>query len=256
MTQDRADYSEISKVYDSARRLDKPHIEWWLKRLAEAGELGPGRRLLDLGCGTGRWTIPLVERTGCEAVGVDNSPDMLTRARVKDHTGWIEWLLGDAHAPSVPAESFDCALMSLMLHHLDEPLVAFRSAFAALRPGGVLLIRQGTLDQILDDPAHRFLPEAVTVDRKRTPFWVEVESWLSEAGYDGVAAETVQIPTVNSPEELLAESEARVCSVFRLIPEQAYARGVARLREYIEHHRDDPWLLKDDMTLFVARKPQ
>jgi len=252
----KADYSEISKVYDAARGPDKPHVEWWLAKLAEAGGPGPGKRLLDLGCGTGRWTIPLAERTKCEAVGLDNSPEMLAKARAKDPAGRVAWLLGNVVAPPVARETFDCALMSLMLHHLDRPFAAFRAARQMLKPGGVLLIRQGTLEDIIDDPAHRFFPEAVTIDRKRTPFRVEVEAWLAAAGFADIAVEPVRMRTHSSPHEWLPEVEARVCSVFRLMSDEAHARGLARLREHIEKQPDDPWLVGESMILFTARKPR
>ena len=255
MAERKADYSQIADVYDAARGPDKPHVEWWVNRLAEAGELGPGKWLLDLGCGTGRWVILLVERTGCGAVGVDHSPEMLAKARAKDAEGRVKWALGDVCAPPVLNETFDCALMSLMLHHLDDPLVAFRAAFAALRPGGVLLVRQGTLEQIADDPAHRFFPEAITVDRKRTPLRSEVEAWLREARFADVQPDVVRQRFQDSPEEWLLEVEPRVVSVLRLIPDEAHARGLARLREYINAHPQDPWLVEHSMTLFVGRKP-
>jgi len=189
-------------------------------------------------------------------VGIDKSPEMLARARSKNEKACVRWVLGDVHLPPVLSESFDCALMSLMLHHFDEPVVAFRAAFDALRQGGMLLVRQGTLEQIMDDPAHRFFPEAVTIDRKRTPLRVEVEMWLTEAGFKDVEAEVVHLRTHNSPEEWLLEAEPRVCSVFRLISDEAHARGLARLREYIRTHPDDPWLVEEPMTLFTARKPE
>lgn len=255
MTGRRADYAQISEVYDAARRNDRPHVEWWLRRLAEVGGLRTGTRLLDLGCGTGRWTIPLVERTGCHAVGIDSSPEMLAKARAKGQTGRITWLVGDVNAPPVPPESFDCALMSLMLHHLEQPVIALRAAFAALRRGGVLLVRQGTLEQIIDDVAHRFFPEALTIDRKRTPLRAEVDNWLTEAGFDHVTAEPIRRPTHKSPHEWLLEAEPRVCSVFRMISDEAHARGLARLREYIDAQPDDPWLVEEELTLFVARRP-
>jgi ubiquinone/menaquinone biosynthesis C-methylase UbiE len=256
MSREKADYSEIAGVYDAARTSDRPHVEWWLAKLAQAGGLGRGTRLLDLGCGTGRWTIPLAQRTGCRAVGMDNCREMLDQARAKDAKGRVTWLLGDVAAPPVAAGSFDCALMSLMLHHLDDPLAAFRAAHDALKPGGVLLIRQGTLEDILDDPAHRFFPEAITIDRKRTPFRVEVETWLRQAGFEDITVETVRQRTHNAPEEWLLEAEPRVCSAFRLISDEAHARGLARLREHIREHPDDPWLVEESMTLFTARKPR
>jgi SAM-dependent methyltransferase len=230
-------------------------VEWWLAKLAEAGRLGPGKRLLDLGCGTGRWTIALVKRTGCEAVGLDNSRGMLKRAAGKDDTSRSAWVLGDVMKPPAAARSFDCALMSLMLHHVGDVVGCFREASDRLRQGGVLLVRQGTLEQIVDDPAHRFFPEAITADRKRTPFRVEVESWLAEAGFEDIRAEVVRLRTHSSPEEWLPEVEQRICSVFWLISDEAHARGVARLREYIGSHADDPWLVEESMTLFSGRRP-
>jgi len=248
----RQDYSGIAGVYDGARPIDRPHVGWWLARLAQKGGLGPGKRLLDLGCGTGRWTIPLAERTGCAAFGLDASREMLARAREKDRGARVLWLLGDAHAPPLRPGSFDCALMSLMLHHLADPPRAFRAAHSLLRGDGVLLVRQGTLEQILDDPAHRFFTEAVEADRRRTPRRAEVEASLAAAGFTRVEVEEIRLRTHNRPEEWLVEAESRVCSVFRLVGPEAHARGLARLRDHVREHPDDPWLLEESMTLFVA----
>ena len=54
----------------------------------------------------------------------------------------------------------------------------------------------------------------------------------------------------------LLEAEPRVCSVFRLISDEAHARGLARLREHVREHPDDPWLVEESMTLFTVRKPR
>jgi len=258
MTQEKADYSEIAEVYDRARPGDSPHLEWWFERLAEVGRLGPGKRLLDLGCGTGRWTIPLAERTGCDAVGVDSSQEMLERARQKDRGGRVAWLLGDVERLELESESFDCALMSLMMHHLEDHLSTFRGVLRVLRPGGIFLVRQGTLDQIADDPWHRFFPEALTIDRKRTPLRAEIEWWLREAGFELIEVEEVRQLTYRDRADLgrmLAEVRLRVPSVLRLISDEAFERGRGRLERYVEEHPDDRWLRETLFTLFSARKP-
>jgi ubiquinone/menaquinone biosynthesis C-methylase UbiE len=252
----KPDYSQASKHYDAARRADKPHVSWWINKLLDAGNLCSGKRLLDLGCGTGRWTIPLVEKSGCEAIGIDTSSAMLGQARAKDVTGRIEWRLGDAHSPDVSEASFDCVLMSYVLHHLHDPLQSFRAVFSALKPGGAFLLRQPTLDQIIDDPAHRFFPEAVTIDRQRMPFGAEITDWLKKTGFERVAVEPVRMKTNNSPQDWLLEVKPRVCSTFHLMSDEAFANGLALLREYIVAHPDDPWLMEDSMSLFSAYKPK
>ena len=155
----------------------------------------------------------------------------------------------------VEPESFDCALMSLMMHHLEDHGAAFREVFAALRPGGALLIRQGTLAQILRDPVHRFFPEAVAIDRRRTPFRSEVEWWLQEAGFDPVEAEEFKQTSYPSNERFLKEMRLRVCSVLRLMSDEAFEAGLRRLTRYARTHPEDSSLRQDLFTLFTARRP-
>jgi ubiquinone/menaquinone biosynthesis C-methylase UbiE len=253
---EKADYSEISEVYDQARTSCSPHLQWWFQRIAELAQLAPGRRLIDLGCGTGRWTIPLAERTGCEAVGLDNSPEMLEKARQKDTANRVTWLVGDVEHLEPHLQSFDCAFLCLMLHHLDDHVATFRGIREILRPGGLLLVRQGTLEQIMNDRTHRFFPEALTIDRKRTPLRAEVEHWLREAGFDNITSEEVTQTTYQTNERLLTEIGLRVCSVLRLLPEEAFERGLKRLEQHLAAHPDEPSLKQDLFTLFSARRPR
>jgi SAM-dependent methyltransferase len=145
--------------------------------------------------------------------------------------------------------------MSLMMHHLDDHLETFRQVLDLLRPGGLFLIRQGTLEQIMDDVFHRFFPEALAIDRRRTPFRAEVEYWLGEAGFEDVHAEEVTQTTYQSYERLQKEVRMRVCSVLRLIGDVAFERGLRRFDEYVEQNPDDPWVKQDMFTLFSARRP-
>jgi ubiquinone/menaquinone biosynthesis C-methylase UbiE len=270
MTAGKADYSEIAEVYDEVRKDDLPHIVWWQTKIAMEGKLGPGKRFVDLGCGTGRWTIPIARRTSCEAVGLDSSEAMLAKARAKDAGGLVTWVQGDCEKLETPPpyppspytergaqwrESFDCALMSLMMHHLEDHLGTLRGVFRVLRPGGVFLIRQGTLEDILRDPMHRFFPEAVTIDRKRTPFRSEIERWLDEAGFNPVKVETLKQHTYSSNMRLLEEIEKRVSSALRIIDDEAFAAGLARFKAYLRRPAGDPSLRESFFTLFVARKP-
>jgi SAM-dependent methyltransferase len=113
--------------------------------LLEAWDLaGPGRRVLDLGCGTGRMTEALA-RSGAEAVGVDMVPGMLAAAAARcaglpgarlvptDGRG----LAAFAHA------AFDLVLAVDSFPYIVEAGLATRhvgDAACLLRPGGHLLI--------------------------------------------------------------------------------------------------------------------
>lgn len=250
------DYAPIAEVYDRTRPTDRPHVEGWLRRLIEVGELTAEKRLLDLGCGTGRWSLPLAERTGCRVVGVDNSPEMLAKARAKDTTGRCEWLAGEAADPPVARGSCDCALMSLLLHFLPDRPAVFVAVRDRLRPGGILIVRQPTLEQVAGDPIHRFFPESLEIERRRTPLLREIEFGITEAGFDLTRVEATRVRSCNAMADWFRELELRVPSILRMLPDDIYHRGLERARRYMAEHPDDATLLDSEMTLFVARKPK
>jgi ubiquinone/menaquinone biosynthesis C-methylase UbiE len=250
----KADYSKIAEVYDQARLHDGPHIRWWVDRMAEAGELGPGKRLIDLGCGTGRFTLLLAARTGCEAVGLDSNEGMLAKAREKDVEDRCAWVVGNVEQLELEPESADCALMSLLMHHISDCVETFRGVLRLLRPGGVFLIRQGTLEEVADDFIHRFYPETLALDRRRTPFRAEIALWLQKAGFAEVTIEPTVRQVYERNEQMLAELRLRVPSALHLISDEAWQAGLARAEEYVRQHPDNQWLRESRMTLFVARR--
>lgn len=103
---------------------------------------GPIHALLDLGTGTGRM-LELLAPLATRAVGIDQSPQMLSVARVRiERAGlhYVQLRQGDIYAIPVEPNFYDLAVMHQVLHYLDDPLRAIREAARALRPGGRLLI--------------------------------------------------------------------------------------------------------------------
>ena len=98
-------------------------------------------RVFDAGCGPGLFAEEFVGRGAREVVGVDASPTMveLARERVKDRATFrvhdlqepLEWLEPD---------SFDLAVMALVIHHLDDRVAALRALHRILRPHGALVV--------------------------------------------------------------------------------------------------------------------
>ncbi len=98
---------------------------------------GPGARVLDAGCGTGRVAVELARR-GHAVVGVDNDPSMLAVARQHPGPRWVE---ADLAALDLP-ERFDVVVAAgnvvVFLEPGSEPVVVERLA-RHLVPGGLLV---------------------------------------------------------------------------------------------------------------------
>jgi SAM-dependent methyltransferase len=110
-------------------------------RKALGHEPGPYARALEVGAGTGYFTLNLV-RAGVirDAVATDISPGMLqTLSRSADDLG-IEVEAAACEAAALPFEdaSFDLVFGHAVLHHLPDLDGAFREFRRVLRPGGVL----------------------------------------------------------------------------------------------------------------------
>ncbi|MBI4952163.1 MAG: methyltransferase domain-containing protein [Myxococcales bacterium] len=123
--------------------------------LASVG-LGPGRRVVELGCGVGtmcHWMAERVGSGGC-VVGVDASADQLAVARAgrgggPSHPVFVE---ASAHDTGLPGEHFDLAYARLLLMHVARPPDVLAEMRRVLAPGGVLVCEEISIDSSFCEP--------------------------------------------------------------------------------------------------------
>jgi ubiquinone/menaquinone biosynthesis C-methylase UbiE len=104
-----------------------------------AGEALRGKRALDVGCGSGRWSRFLRDR-GAEVTGIDPTPAMLETA-MRLSPG-VEFRRMSATEIDLPAESVDFVLSVTVIQHLqpEEQVKAAASMCRVLKPGGRLFL--------------------------------------------------------------------------------------------------------------------
>ena len=125
------DYSNQARTYDETRGAS-PSV---LGPLREALHGAPGRRLVDIGGGTGNYSRALKDE-GWEPLVIDREPAMLAQAAAKG----LETLEGDAQRLPLEDESADAAMLVSMLHHVEEQPKAIAEARRILRPEGRLVL--------------------------------------------------------------------------------------------------------------------
>lgn len=97
----------------------------------------PDGTALDAACGTGRFAYHLVER-GHRVIGVDNSLDMLQRARTRLPSA--QFVAGDLHHLPLPEDCVDLVVNGLALTHVSTLQPVMTEFARVLRPGGHLII--------------------------------------------------------------------------------------------------------------------
>lgn len=86
--------------------------------LISLGGIKPGKKVLEVGCGTGIFTEKLAA-TGAEIFAIDISPDLLSKAENKIKRANVVFKIADLENLPFESESFDCVVGVSVLHHVD-----------------------------------------------------------------------------------------------------------------------------------------
>lgn len=98
-----------------------------------------GLRWLDVGCGNGAFTEMLVERCAPVSVqGIDPSEEMLAYARSRPALHVAQFRQGDAMAQPFPDDTFDAAVMPLVIFFVPDPAKGVAEMARVVVPGGVV----------------------------------------------------------------------------------------------------------------------
>jgi len=132
------------------RLIDRLQSRAVRRALGLAG-VSRGCRILDVGCGTGRWARRYKE-FGLQVTGVDASPAMLQVAREQGTT--VPLIVGEARCLPIASEIFDCVSDITVVQHISHPdqARAVREMMRVLKPGGSLIL----MELICGEGAHVF----------------------------------------------------------------------------------------------------
>jgi len=98
----------------------------------------PGLRWLDVGCGNGAFTEMIVERCAPASVqGIDPSEEQLAYARTRPALRVAQFHQGDAMELPFPDDTFDAAVMSLVIFFVPDPAKGVAEMARVLCPGGL-----------------------------------------------------------------------------------------------------------------------
>jgi ubiquinone/menaquinone biosynthesis C-methylase UbiE len=132
-------------------------FQMWTSRVAEAADVQPGQRVLDVGCGTGILARTLAERVGAggSVVGLDVNEGMLAVAQQKAAS--IKWRYGLAEALPFDRDSFDAVMSQFALMFFENKVTAIKEMVRVLRPGGRLAV--AVWDSLENTPGYAAMTE-------------------------------------------------------------------------------------------------
>ncbi|MEX2184088.1 MAG: methyltransferase domain-containing protein [Chloroflexota bacterium] len=154
------------------------------RELLTAARLGPGARLLDVGCGLGASARLAASEYGLQVDAVDASPAVVARAAARASEARVHWAVGTL--PDLPFDdaTFDAVLAECVLSTMDRP-AALSELARVTRPGGSLLLSDvEAMGVALPRLGHRIVGAALCITDAWRPG--EMDARLKEAGFSVV----------------------------------------------------------------------
>ncbi len=248
----KVDYDKASEYFDDVRTKEPELLNAWTQSLINWGEIEEDSKVLDIGCGTGQYSLAIKEMTCADVVGLDNSPGMLSKAREKSPGSWID---GDAMCLPFPEKFFDVAIQMLVLQHVADEPMTISEAYRVLKPGGRLVIVTASHGRIRRHIMRHF-PGMVSKDLERFISIPELKWHVRDSGFMRVHSHRLESESqVVSVEDIIDRFKKRYISTLVLLSKKEFEDGITvfekRLREIYGPNVETTV----DLTFVEARKP-
>jgi SAM-dependent methyltransferase len=247
------DKTNIAAVYDSGRSYDPGVMQEWLDHLSAHVSKDGVSRIVDLGCGTGRFTEALFGLFDADVVGIDPSEKMLEQARAKTSRSTVSFKRGTGENLPLDENSADMVMMSMVYHHLPDPQRTARECHRILRDGGHVCIRNSTLDAIESFPYLRFFNGIRSIIKEQSISRSQIKSDFGDAGFRAVIHKAVAHPLAPDWSSYADKLAKRADSFLARLPDEDFQAGITALRAYAEHV-DAGDSLTMDVDFFVFQR--
>ncbi|MFK7907932.1 MAG: class I SAM-dependent methyltransferase [Chitinophagales bacterium] len=173
-------YNKIGHNYNQTRKPD-PQLTENLYQHLQPQTSGV---YLDIGCGTGNYTIALHQQKNVQFIGVEPSTKMLEIAKSKCNT--IDWRYGTAE--KIPLEDASVAgiMGTLTVHHWQDMGKAFAELYRVLKPKGKLVIFTSTPEQMKGYWLNHYFPMMLEKSMQPMPAFEVFEKHLTENGFQNI----------------------------------------------------------------------
>jgi ubiquinone/menaquinone biosynthesis C-methylase UbiE len=244
------EFSRIASEYDKGRRGED--LELWGNETRRLANLEEEDLVLDLGCGTGLYTVAIGRESDALMCGMDPAVSMLGQAREKSRD--VHWFNGIGEWLPVREGLLDCIFSSQVWHHIQDKQGTADECGRVLKVDGTVVIRTIGHRQLHDKVIFKYFPEIKQNQLDVYPSDEEFTAYFKNAGFSDVEFHEYTEERYQTVEEFIEIATKKLWSMFRPITEEGLRRGVEDLRRYYDESGGAPVRNDEMITLVVPRK--
>jgi ubiquinone/menaquinone biosynthesis C-methylase UbiE len=219
-------FDRLAASYDRLRPAGEAWTELSERTLAS---MQGCRRLLDVGCGTGRFAVLAKARLGGRVWGLDPSAEMLREAKARPGAQGIGWKQGAAEHLPFRSAWFDAAHMHLVVHTLADRPAALGELARVLALGGRIAIATFAREHFERFFLNPYFPSIERIDTARFPDPAALAREVAEAGFGDVGIERISQPVHAEAADVVERVRGRYISTLHLLDAAEYTAGLAAL---------------------------
>ncbi|NDJ54933.1 MAG: class I SAM-dependent methyltransferase, partial [Chloroflexi bacterium] len=236
-------FDRAAPIYDATRGFPAGVEADAIAFLAQAGGLTDTSRILEIGVGTGRISLPLSRYVGV-AFGMDISKQMLSRLIEKRSDETLHVAQADATRLPLPSDHFDAVLVVHVLHLIPNWREALDELRRVLKPGSALLMAGGGgwYRDANIAPLREAFVEASGQDKLSQVglSWEDQDDEFTQLGWQREGERhSFHFTGMGSPARLIAMYENRVFSSCWPLSDAQVAAGVKAMRALAAERFDD-----------------
>ena len=245
------DSTDIPVVYDRGRDHGPEVLQLWMNYVASCVGEQRLNTILDLGCGTGRFSESLAAHFDAEVIGIDPSQKMLDQAWKKLRDRRVRYEFGCGEAIPLANNSVDLIFMSMSFHHFKDHMLVARECRRVLRDGAPALLRTGTRERIPSYPYVEFFPQSNPIMEDVLPTVAFVREVFESAGFSTVSSEVVIQQIAPDYATYVEKLSAGADSVLAQLSPTDFQAGIEAMRAHAARAGDKP--VSEPIDIFVFR---
>lgn len=254
----KVDLKRLAEKYNSKRGINLDLLEKILSYIETY--IANSSHVLDLGCGAGRFLVPLAKRhKKARFIGIDKSKEMINKIVKQSQEAKLEnvfFLKADFNqkdwAHYFKKEFFDLILATQSIHFSNSLNMFSRNIDRLLKPNSHLIIFSTTHEQFKDLPYCLAFPGALEKEIERTPDKKDIIRLFKNRGIDLVKNKSITVKEhFTSKEHIRDWLESEPFSVFSLLSKKQFKEGVVK---FLKRYGGQRYITVDKFEILVFKK--